>query len=245
MDVSLYDYLYNYKETEPTEVKFTDAGRQVFGGGGIAPDVMISPPTPNAFRQSLLQRNIFFPYRGGVGSFTTYFLGTKPGITEDLVVDDDVIALFRNRLDQEKISYTEEDFNSNLDWIKRQIRKEAFLSVFGLAAAIRLHSKMTCRWPRPSNHFRKPTRSMKTCVASPRDGLSESAASRKSTLSALSALSARALTLATANPFATMNPLRWAASSVGRAPRSQRGGREFESRAVHQLIPIKTGVIHN
>ncbi len=135
MDVSLYDYLYNHKETEPTEVKFTDAGRQVFGGGGIAPDVMISPPTPNAFQQSLLQRNIFFPYRGGVGSFTTHFLGTEPGITEDLVVDDDVIALFRNRLDQEKISYTEEDFNSNLDWIKRQIRKEAFLSVFGLAAA--------------------------------------------------------------------------------------------------------------
>ena len=135
MDVSLYDYLYNHKETEPTEVKFTDAGRQVFGGGGIAPDVMVSPPTPNAFQQSLLQRNIFFPYRGGVGSFTTHFLGTKPGITKDLVVDDDVIALFRNRLDQEKISYTEEDFNSNLDWIKRQIRKEAFLSVFGLAAA--------------------------------------------------------------------------------------------------------------
>ena len=30
--------------------------------------------------------------------------------------------------------------------------------------------------------------------------------------------------------------LTWAASSVGRAPRSQRGGREFESRAVHHLF---------
>src|SRR3954469_8802284 len=28
--------------------------------------------------------------------------------------------------------------------------------------------------------------------------------------------------------------LQWAASSVGRAPRSQRGGREFEPPAVHQ-----------
>src|SRR5690348_6320385 len=28
----------------------------------------------------------------------------------------------------------------------------------------------------------------------------------------------------------------WAASSVGRAPRSQRGGREFESPAVHHLF---------
>ena len=30
--------------------------------------------------------------------------------------------------------------------------------------------------------------------------------------------------------------LKWAASSVGRAPRSQRGGREFEPPAVHQIL---------
>src|SRR5690606_4406270 len=30
----------------------------------------------------------------------------------------------------------------------------------------------------------------------------------------------------------------WAASSAGRAPRSQRGGREFEPPAVHQLLPV-------
>src|ERR1041385_6174236 len=33
----------------------------------------------------------------------------------------------------------------------------------------------------------------------------------------------------------------WAASSAGRAPRSQRGGREFEPRAVHHINPhLKT-----
>jgi hypothetical protein len=34
----------------------------------------------------------------------------------------------------------------------------------------------------------------------------------------------------------------WAASSVGRAPRSQRGGRGFESPAVHQ-IPLQHAVL--
>jgi hypothetical protein len=34
----------------------------------------------------------------------------------------------------------------------------------------------------------------------------------------------------------TISVLQWAASSVGRAPRSQRGGREFEPPAVHHLI---------
>jgi len=38
-DTSLYDYLYNHKNPPPTEVKLTDSGRQVTGGGGITPDV--------------------------------------------------------------------------------------------------------------------------------------------------------------------------------------------------------------
>ena len=35
----------------------------------------------------------------------------------------------------------------------------------------------------------------------------------------------------------------WAASSVGRAPRSQRGGREFEPRAVHQIPECAGGCV--
>jgi len=135
-DVSLYDYLYNHKNPQPTEVKLTDGGRQVYGGGGITPDVVISEPKPNDFQQLLLRRDIFFPYvgQGGVGSFTTYFLGTKPEVTRNFVVSDSVIALFRKDLDKEKISYTEVDMDQNLDWIKREIKKEVFMSVFGLPA---------------------------------------------------------------------------------------------------------------
>ncbi len=133
-DVSLYDYLYNHKNPAPTEVKLTDGGRQVFGGGGITPDLIVSLAKPNPFQEMLLRRNIFFPFRGGVGSFTTYFLGTKPNITKDFQVDDSVVAMFRKRLDAEKISYTEADLQDNMAWIKREIKKEAFVSVYGLPA---------------------------------------------------------------------------------------------------------------
>jgi carboxyl-terminal processing protease len=133
-DVSLYDYLYNHKNPQPTEVKLTDGGRQVFGGGGITPDVVVSEPKLNDFQQLLLRRDVFFPYQGGVGSFTTAFLGTKPDVTKDFVVDDAVLAEFRRVLDKEKISYSEPDISANLDWIKREIKKEAFISVFGLPA---------------------------------------------------------------------------------------------------------------
>jgi carboxyl-terminal processing protease len=135
-DVSLYDYLYNHKNPQPTEVKLTDGGRQVYGGGGITPDVVVSEPKPNDFQQLLLRRNIFFPFQtqGGVGSFTTYFLGTKPEITRNFAVNESVLAIFRKDLDKEKITYTEADIEKNLDWIKREIKKEVFVSIFGLPA---------------------------------------------------------------------------------------------------------------
>jgi carboxyl-terminal processing protease len=131
-DISLYDYLYNHKNPAPTEVKLTDSGRQVTGGGGITPDVAVAPAKLDPFQELLLRREVFFAYQGGVGGFTTYFLGTKPEITKDFVPRDNVIKMFRAYLDKEKIAYTEDDIAQNLSWIKREIRKEVFISMFGL-----------------------------------------------------------------------------------------------------------------
>ena len=131
-DVSLYDYLYNHKNPQPTETKLTDGGRQVFGGGGITPDVAITQPKLDAFQQLLLRRDLFYPFRGSVGSFTTFFMATRPNITKDFVVDEAVMNQFRKALDKEKIPYTDADITANHEWIARQIKKEVFLSVFGL-----------------------------------------------------------------------------------------------------------------
>jgi carboxyl-terminal processing protease len=131
-DVSLYDYLYNHKNPHPTEVKLTDSGRQVYGGGGITPDVVVAQPKPNDFQQSLLRRDVFFPFEGSVGNFTTYFLGTKPQVTKDFEVNDVVLAAFRRYLDSKNIHYSDADIAANVDWIKQEIKKEVFVSVFGL-----------------------------------------------------------------------------------------------------------------
>jgi carboxyl-terminal processing protease len=129
---SLYDYLYNHKNPAPTEVKLTESGRQVTGGGGITPDVTVQPNKYNPFQESLLRRDVFFAYQGGVGGFTTYFLGSKPEVTKDFVAGDNVMKAFTTYLDREKVKYTEADIAENLSWIKREIKKEAFISVFGL-----------------------------------------------------------------------------------------------------------------
>ncbi|MBI3669321.1 MAG: S41 family peptidase [Acidobacteria bacterium] len=131
--VSLYDYHYNRKgPQQPTEIKLTDGGRQVYGGGGIAPDVIVPMPKLNKFQDTLLTRDVFFRYEAGVGGFTRHFLGTKPEITRSFVAEEAVLADFRRYLQKQGISYTEPDIAENLAWIKRKIKKEVLTSVFGL-----------------------------------------------------------------------------------------------------------------
>src|SRR5438270_6504009 len=53
-NISLYDYYYNRDQTDGAntanrEVKLTDSGRTVYGGGGITPDVSIPPVKSNHF----------------------------------------------------------------------------------------------------------------------------------------------------------------------------------------------------
>ncbi len=131
-DVSFYDYLYSRKPTAPTEVRLTDSGRQVYGGGGITPDVVAPAPKADAFQELLLRRVVFYPFKGGVGGFTTFYLGTKPEVTKSFVVDNQVMNEFRRYLQKENIHYTEPDITQNLAWIQREIKMEVFTSVFGL-----------------------------------------------------------------------------------------------------------------
>jgi carboxyl-terminal processing protease len=131
-NISLYDYHYNPQPPTKPEVKLTDSGRQVFGGGGITPDDAVATPKPDDFQQMLYRRGVFYSQQQGVGDFTRFYLGEKPDITKDFVVNDDVIAQFRKYLDQQKIKYTDDNIQANLVWLKWQIKREVFTSYFGL-----------------------------------------------------------------------------------------------------------------
>jgi carboxyl-terminal processing protease len=131
-NVSLYDYHYNPQPPTKPEVKLTDSGRQVFGGGGITPDDIIAAPKPDDFQQMLYRRGVFYLQQQGVGDFTRFYLGEKPEITKDFVVNDAVLAQFRKYLDQQKIKYSDADIQANVNWLKWQIKREVFTAYFGL-----------------------------------------------------------------------------------------------------------------
>jgi carboxyl-terminal processing protease len=131
-NVSLYDYHYNPQPPTKPEVKLTDSGRQVFGGGGITPDDIVAAPKPDDFQQMLYRRGVFYSQQQGVGDFTRYYLGEKPDITKDFVVNDAVVTDFRKYLDKQKIKFTDADIQANIVWLKWQIKREVFTSYFGL-----------------------------------------------------------------------------------------------------------------
>jgi carboxyl-terminal processing protease len=130
--VSLYEYHYERKVPEhPTEIRQTDSGRQVTGGGGITPDIIVDSPKLTKFQEEMYRGDVFFPGEQGVGSFTRYFLGTRPVITHNFEADDHVLKEFRDYLAKHNIRYTEPDFAESQEWLKRKIKQEVFMSNYG------------------------------------------------------------------------------------------------------------------
>ncbi len=101
------------------------------GGGGITPDINVPAPKLSKFEETLLRADVFFPFEAGVGGFTRFYLGTRPTITKSFEADDAVMRDLRSYLSKHEVRYTEPDITENLEWIKRKIKQEVFLSTFG------------------------------------------------------------------------------------------------------------------
>jgi carboxyl-terminal processing protease len=129
---SFFDYFYGPKhdQTKPTMIKLTDGGREVFGGGGITPDVKIDSPTPDLFASRLLLRYAFF-------NFANRFLAAHENISANFEVDETVLNDFRKFLDLENIRHTEAEIQQDLKFIRQTIKYQLFLSQFGQVEAYR------------------------------------------------------------------------------------------------------------
>src|SRR5690242_16125068 len=138
-NISLYDYYFNREGGEDgansanREVKLTDSGRTVYGGGGITPDVKIAAVKSNHFQDSLLQHYAFF-------NFAKHYAVThKPG--KGFEVDDVVLQDFRKFMDDEKIAYTEAELLENNAWVRSNIKSEIFVDVFGQEEGLKVRAE--------------------------------------------------------------------------------------------------------
>jgi carboxyl-terminal processing protease len=126
--VSLYDYYYNHAGAQPAdttnrEVKLTDSGRTVYGGGGITPDEKIESPKNSHFQDSLYYKDVFF-------HFAPIYLASHP-VDKNFQVNAEVLAEFKKYLTSLDVPWTEADLNGVMDWLKTNIRAQIFTIQFG------------------------------------------------------------------------------------------------------------------
>ena len=130
-NVSLYDYYYHPEDspTPHTEVRLTDGGREVYGGGGITPDIKYEEPKLTPVQETLLQ-HLF--------EFGKYYLGIHKTIPRDFQVTDAVLQEFHQYLAEQKISVSDQDLKNNSDFLSSRIRLQLVDFIYGTTEADKL-----------------------------------------------------------------------------------------------------------
>ena len=149
-DVGFDEYLtYTWREQDGNKVhksddlKYTDAGRKVYSGGGIEPDRRYDGPSdgfnPSRFGRTIAARNLFDTYAQQFtrkGDTRVTRRGAQPReLTPDFEVNDEMLAEFKKLVQQSPIPFDEAAWTSDLEFIKAMIRREIDIDLFGVAAA--------------------------------------------------------------------------------------------------------------
>jgi carboxyl-terminal processing protease len=132
--LSLYDY-YNHAGALPAdssnrEVKLTDSGRTVYGGGGITPDEKIDSPKPTPFQDVLAARDVFF-------HFAPEYVSDH-AMDKNFQVDDAVMADFKKYLTSQGVDFTDANINGASDWIKANIKQQVVTIESGQLQGLRV-----------------------------------------------------------------------------------------------------------
>jgi len=150
-----YYYLSSMNSTgKERETKYTDGGRKVLGGGGIAPDVEVLVRELSRFEALLSTKDAFFEYArrltsGQVLAASNFQIPQRseevntPAAKSSrtipkLEISDAILDDFKKFLRSRNIEFTDEDIKTNEDFIKRRIKQEVYTSSFGLQEGFKI-----------------------------------------------------------------------------------------------------------
>ena len=96
---------------------FTKGGRVVYGGGGIAPDVVVPYEQLSPLEYNLLAKLSFF-------DFAVHYTVTHPDLPRDLEVDDAMLSEFKQFLETKDFKY-QTSSEVELEELKEALKEEA------------------------------------------------------------------------------------------------------------------------
>ncbi|PYR90363.1 MAG: S41 family peptidase [Acidobacteria bacterium] len=149
-DTAFDEYLtYTLREQTPerehaaSALKYTDAGRKVYSGGGIDPDKFFAGPvqgySPTRFGRSLIARSAFANFAESFVAEGDTRMGSasegKTRMARGFTVTDTMVADFKKSLQKEKVKIDEAAFQKDIDFIKAMIHYEIDVALFGISEA--------------------------------------------------------------------------------------------------------------
>jgi carboxyl-terminal processing protease len=126
--LSFLDYYYGRPKSDKDlhDVKQTDLGRTVYGGGGITPDERYDAPKANAFQIAVLRKNAFFTFTAD------YFGGKEAKLPEGWVPDEGTMERFHDYLMKQRVQFSEADWTGNHEWLRNRLQQEMYITAFNV-----------------------------------------------------------------------------------------------------------------
>lgn len=133
------------KPHSESDLRYTDSGRKVFGGGGIEPDRRVDGPiegfSPSRFGRALYSRQLFASYAQkftAEGDNRVNLEGKdRRTVSREFTVDAAMLADFKRHVVTERFRMDEDAFAKDVDFIKAMIHYDIDLALFGVGAARR------------------------------------------------------------------------------------------------------------
>ena len=134
---SYYDY-YNVRHEDlrnPEDVKMTDSGRTVYGGGGITPDEVFKVQPMDHLQSQL--------YRNGLFAFTrSYFATRSSKLPGGWLPDQETLSALNDYLLQNGYRFTDAEWAMDQDWIKRYLTREMYIWAFNKDESDRIFARL-------------------------------------------------------------------------------------------------------
>ncbi len=132
------------KERSASDVRYTDAGRKVYSGGGIEPDRRLDGPVegfnPTKFGRLVYNRQLFSGFAERYVAEGDNRITPRPDqkkVSHGFEVDDATLADFKEYVRSLKVKVDEAAFATDADFMRAMIHYDIDLALFGVSEARR------------------------------------------------------------------------------------------------------------
>ena len=125
-NISFLDYYYGRRgeNKDTNDVKQTDLGRTVYGGGGITPDEKFDLPKLDALEVATARKDAFF-------NFSAFYFASHPTkLPQGWTPDESVLNDLHDYLLKNGVQFTEAEWTHDHSWMRDQLRAQMYITAF-------------------------------------------------------------------------------------------------------------------